>query len=147
MIRTRSIIFAYMGSGISIDSCIDGFNASRNDNNCETTATKPNTTLTEDLKIELKNLAEKVFTSDHITLGEVSQRLDQLKRDMANSTIVKDESAKEIKEEFLKYLTIQVMQRMTKRAVEDVFNELLSKGVGNDLHGSVLEVEDLQQKK
>ena len=136
-----------MGSGVSIDSCIDGFNASRNDNNCETTATKPKITLTEDLKIELKNLAEKVFTSDHITLDEVSRKLDQLKKDISNPTIVKDESAKEIKEEFLKYLTIQVMQRMTKRAVEDVFNELLSKGVGNDLHGSVLEVEDLHQKK
>ena len=109
-----------MGSGVSIDSCIDGFNASRNDNNCETTATKPKITLTEDLKIELKNLAEKVFTSDHITLDEVSRKLDQLKKDISNPTIVKDESAKEIKEEFLKYLTIQVMQRMTKRAVEDV---------------------------
>ena len=136
-----------MGSGVSIDSCIDGFNASRNDNNCETTAIKPKITLTEDLKIELKNLAEKVFTSDHITLDEVSRKLDQLKKDISNPTIVKDESAKEIKEEFLKYLTIQVMQRMTKRAVEDVFNELISKGVGDDLHGSVLEVEDLQQKK
>ena len=136
-----------MGSGVSIDVCIDDFDASRKDGDFETNVTKPKVALTEELKIELKNLAEKVFTSDHITLDEVSQRLDELKKEMANRATATDESAKEIKEEFLKYLTIQVMQRMTKHAVEDVFNELLSKGADDDLHENVLEAGDVCKNK
>ena len=120
------IYITTMGGGVSIDRCVDEFNAAivnrETDENCK----QKEKQLSNEEKIELKKLAALVFNENNKNPEDVSQTLVKLKQDLFSEENSQDLHVKQLKEEFLKYLTIQVMQHITKQAVEDVFKDLLS---------------------
>merc|ERR1711991_484929 len=102
-----------MGSGVSIDKCVDSFGADVIAKGDEKSS------LSVKEREELKALASMVFSDKNVNYEDVSQTLIQLKHDLFDARKAEDPNVKQLKEEFLKYLTIQVMQRITQQAVED----------------------------
>ena len=114
-----------MGGGVSIDNCVEDFNTSIVNKNNSSDKNIGNSLSSEE-KSELKKLAELIFNENNVSPEDVSQSLMELKRELFNTSNNHDTHVKHLKEEFLKYLTIQVMQHITKKAVEDVFKDLLA---------------------
>ena len=136
-----------MGGGVSIDACVENFSTSVvNKNNSSDkdigNCVKGNSLSLEE-KNELKKLAELIFNENNVSPEDVSQSLVELKRELFDKSNNEDVHVKHLKEEFLKYLTIQVMQYITKKAVEDVFKDLLA---SDDLNDGIESLDNASKK-
>ncbi len=123
-----------MGGGVSVDNCVENFNASIQNNSDKNNriCVKGNSLSLEE-KSELRKLAKIIFNENNVSPEDVSQSLVELKQELFNEDNNRDIHVKQLKEEFLKYLTIQVMQYVTRQAVEDVFKDLLTSDLNENL--------------